>query len=81
MSYGPWSPEVDDAERRRQLRALAALALVFLGDGDPLVDTLRMAEVDPQALGSAFDLLERAPALKRRRMLAVLSRVTFGRRR
>ena len=50
-AYGPWRPTIDRIERDKQLRSLAALALVYLGPDHRLVADLGDAEVDPKDIG------------------------------
>jgi hypothetical protein len=66
VTFGPWRPELPDAERVAQLRCLAGLAAVFRGSNDPLA--LRAA-----ALALASEPLQRLPALVKRKLLC-----TFG---
>jgi len=49
LSYGLWSPTINQAERGKQLRSLSALAAVYCGSSHPIVAELRAAEVDPMA--------------------------------
>lgn len=73
MTFGPWAPDVEADERRRQFRSLAALAAAFTGSGSALVVALREAELDDAARGRALEVLNGLPALTRRRILS-----TFG---
>jgi hypothetical protein len=77
LAFGPWSPGLDPIERVAQLRALAALVLVFLGLRHPLVETLRAAEADSDAAARALHMLDRLPTLRQRRLLSVFARVTW----
>lgn len=70
-AWGPFSGDLDAAERAARCRALAALARVYIGPkADALVLTLRRLERDPGAAGEALALLDTLPALARRRALA-----------
>ena len=80
-AYGPWCPTIDRIERDKQLRSLAALALVYLGPDHRLVADLGDAEVDPMAFARAHDLIETLPALTRRKLLGTFARLTWPRRR
>jgi hypothetical protein len=75
LSYGPWSPTVSREERGKQLRSMAALALVFLGPDNPLWRTLRSAEVDPTAYVEAQSMVERLPSLTRRRLISTFAAI------
>jgi hypothetical protein len=77
LPFGPWVVGIAPAERIAQLRALAALAAVFLGSAHPLVEMLRAAERDDDAAAQALALLDRVPSLTGRRMLATFCRVTW----
>jgi hypothetical protein len=77
MPFGPWRPEIDPTERTAQLRCLAGLAAVFRGSHDPLVSALRAAEHDATALARAAELLERLPALVKRKLLSTYGAVTW----
>jgi hypothetical protein len=79
VNFGPWSPTIQREERGKQLRSLASIAHVILGPRHPLIAELRRAETDAIASVKAQDLIEKLPALTRRRMLSVFSAVTFGR--
>jgi hypothetical protein len=76
-AFGPWSPDVDPAERIAQLRSLAALGAVSVGSSHPLVAELRAAETNHAAAGRALALLDALPSLTRRRLLATFSTSTF----
>jgi hypothetical protein len=77
--FGPWSPGLDPTERRAQLRSLAALAAVFTGSGSELVAALRDAEHGEAAAAHAFEVLNRLPALTKRRLLSAFGAVTWPR--
>jgi hypothetical protein len=64
-SFGPWS-------RTAQLRSLAALTAAY-----ELVGELRRAETDEAAAANALQLLDRLPALTRRRLISVFTSITF----
>jgi hypothetical protein len=78
VNFGPWSPTIQREERGKQLRSLASIAHVF-GPHHPLIAELRGAETDAVAFVKAQELVEKLPALTRRRMLSAFSAVTFGR--
>jgi hypothetical protein len=80
VTYGPFVDGIDPSERAKQLRALQALAAVYLGSANPLVATLRQAEHDSGALPHAAELLDRVPSLTRRRILSTFGAVTWPRR-
>jgi hypothetical protein len=75
--FGPWVPGVDAAERKAQLRSLAALGAAFLGSGSPVVMALREAEADPTKAADALAALNAVPTLRRRRLLSVFGAVTW----
>jgi hypothetical protein len=52
------------------LRELRALTLVYFGAKHPITAALRAAIVDPDVTEHALSLLDAAPALCRRRLLA-----------
>jgi hypothetical protein len=82
MSFGPWAPDVEADERRRQFRSLAALAAAFTGSDSALVFALREAERDQGAAARALEILNGLPALTRRRLLlSVFGEVTWPRTR
>jgi hypothetical protein len=74
-AFGPWLRKRADAERRAQLRSLAALSAVFVGSHNPVVRELRLAERDDGALVSAYALFEQLPAIPKRRILATYGAV------
>jgi hypothetical protein len=76
MSYGPWSPGIDQDERRAQLRGLASIAAVYLSSRHPLVEALRHAEHDERRLDAAFEMFEGLHPKTRRQMLATHAAVT-----
>jgi hypothetical protein len=80
VTFGPWSLGIDSAERLARFRVLAALAAVFCRCNHPLVDELRQVERDGEAAARAFTMLERLPALTRRRLLSTYSAVHSPRR-
>jgi hypothetical protein len=79
VNFGPWSPTIQHEERGKQLRSLASIAHVILGSRHPLIGELRRAETDAIAFVKARELVEKLPALTRRRMLSAFPAVTFGR--
>lgn len=68
-----WAP-LDSVERAARLRALAALATVFLGEGraGDLVRALHAAEGDAAWLHDADVALAMLPSIPRRRILSVM---------
>jgi len=69
MTFGPWVPGVDPSERLARLRAMRAIGLTLARRFPDLLDALERAEREPAALPVALELLERLPALNKRRML------------
>ena len=69
-AFGPWARDIPQAERCARLRAMQALALVLARPHTEFVVALRRAESDPASLPQALELLERLPAVTRRRLLA-----------
>ena len=76
-SWGPWSPTCHRDQRALQLRSLAALVAVYCGSHTPLVRTLRLAETDPMAFTEAEQAFNALPALSRRKILSMFSKITF----
>jgi hypothetical protein len=69
--FGAWNPQISPAERLARLRALRALAHVFAHRHPDFATALLAAERgDDDALRRAQELLDRLPALNRRRLLA-----------
>ena len=69
--WGPFAPDIDDAERLARLRSLRALALVHCGPhGAVLRAALRAAETKPAALAIALEAINSLPAVPRRHLLA-----------
>lgn len=69
--WGPFRPDLDEAERRARLRCLRAIVHLSTGPrGVALADLLRRAESDPAALPAAIDALDRLAGLDRRHVLA-----------
>jgi hypothetical protein len=80
QGFGPWSPGLHDpTERKAQLRALQAPALVYLGPHHPLISELRAGETDALAFARAQALVEALPSLHRRKLLGTFTRVTWPR--
>lgn len=76
--FGPWATNLDDAERRRRLTGMRALALAYTGNS-AFAEALRRAEDDADALVDAhveFDLLQ---PLIRRRLLATYAKLSTPR--
>jgi hypothetical protein len=71
MSYGPFVPGIDAAERVGRLRAMQVLALGFCRDYPALGHALAAAETDSARLDEARELIDRLPTKNRRRLLAV----------
>jgi hypothetical protein len=71
LPYPPWSIASPE-ERGRQFRGMATA----FGPNHPLRRTLRTGESDPIAFVRAQRLVERLPALYRRRLLATHAAVT-----
>lgn len=69
--FGPWSVNIEPAERLARLRSLRAMARLIAGPtGAILVDRLRQAETDIGVLPEALAALDALPTLPRRRLLA-----------
>lgn len=69
--YGLWPAGTDPAERTARLRCLRALVRVYAGPlGERLEHELAASEADPSRLAGALDLLDRLPAVPRRKALA-----------
>jgi hypothetical protein len=58
------------AEQAARLRALRALALVYLGPAHPATIALAAAIADPSTEEEALAQIDALPALRRRRLLA-----------
>ena len=70
-AWGPFRPDLAEAERRARLRCLRAVVHLSTGPrGADLADLLRRAESDPSALPAAIDALDRLAGLDRRHVLA-----------
>ena len=78
MTWGPWSTDIDGAERRARLRAMRALALVHCRYEKNFINTLRQAEIDDTALPVAFTELGKLPPLRRRHLLATYVQLVGG---
>jgi hypothetical protein len=78
--FGPFVDGLDPAERARQFRSLSVLAAAYTGSGSELVRALKDAEKDYAAAPRALELLDRMPALTKRKMLSIFGAVTWGRR-
>ncbi|WP_426442050.1 hypothetical protein [Bradyrhizobium genosp. P] len=78
MTFGPWSPGIDPAERLARLRSMRALALVHCRLETGFLESLQRAETDATALPAAFEQLERLPALRRRHLLATYAQLLGG---
>ena len=73
--FGPWAPDLSDAERIARWRALRALAFLLVGAEHPFIATLRAAEKDADASRRALAELEALPPLRRRRLLACIAKL------
>jgi hypothetical protein len=62
--------DASEAERQARFRELRALALVYFGSSHPITAAFNEAIADPGATERALGLLDAAPALTRRRLLA-----------
>jgi len=81
LPFGSCLPGMDPVERKAQLRVLAAPAAVFRGWRNPL-KALREGEHIAAAGARALKLLDRLPALTRRRVPTVYGEVDLtGRER
>jgi hypothetical protein len=79
VTFGPWAPGLDAAERRARCRAMRALVLTLVRDRS-LIALLAAAETDDAALGRALEALDALPALPRRRLLATYAALSEPRR-
>jgi hypothetical protein len=71
MAFGPWAANLDAGERLARTRSLLALSLVFARSQPAFVEALtRASRGDQVELDRALKLLDRVPALSRRRLLA-----------
>jgi hypothetical protein len=70
--------DASEAERQARFRELRALALVYFGREHPLMAVLGEAITDPGATEHALGLLDAAPALTRRRLLATYGVLISG---
>jgi hypothetical protein len=76
MTFGPWAPDLDPAERAARFRALAALAAVYCGGSSAaIVTALRGAEQDDTVAMRARAMFDALPALSQRRALATYAAV------
>jgi hypothetical protein len=76
--FGPWTAAITPTERVAQFRLLAGLAALLFGSRNALVLSLRQAERDDVARVRALDLLNAAPALPRRRLIATFGAVMWA---
>jgi hypothetical protein len=68
--FGPWTPDtLTHSERRARIRSMQALVLIFARCCPEFIAALRDGETDPVALQRAYALLDRIPALPRRKLL------------
>ena len=75
MTFGPWSPSCEPAERMARLRAMRAMALLLARPHASFIRALELGESNPTSLSEALALLEQLPALTRRRLLASYARL------
>ena len=69
--FGPWRPDITDAERLARLRSMRAIARLCLGPrGDALTDALRLSERSPDHLPAALVALDALAPIDRRTVLA-----------
>ncbi|AWB26203.1 hypothetical protein DA075_35635 (plasmid) [Methylobacterium currus] len=69
--FGPWRPDITDAERLARLRSLRAIAHLTLGPrGEAFAVALRLSERDPDQLPVALRALDALAPLDRRQVLA-----------
>jgi len=69
-SFGPWAPSLSPMERRCRWRALAALAMVYVGGRHPLMRLCLAAEHDVALAEPAWRSIEGLAPLPYRRLLA-----------
>lgn len=75
--WGPFADRIEPSERVARCRALAAISHLCCGPrGAELVALLRLAEIDPGALGEALATLNRLASLDRRRILGTYAVLT-----
>ena len=75
--FGPWVPGVEAAERKAQLRALAAFVHVYHWEPDAsraLVGALRQAEGDAEQAGRiALEMFDALPTLTMRHIVSAFA--------
>ena len=77
-NWGPWSPALTDAERRRAILVLKTLASIICGRQSPLYKALLRADAAAEDAAGARHLalleaaieLDRLPALRRRQLIS-----------
>ncbi|TGD93733.1 hypothetical protein [Methylobacterium nonmethylotrophicum] len=75
-SWGPFAPDLDDAERRARLRCLRGLARVLSGPrAAEFCRHLAAAEYDASALPLALAALDRLPSVDRRQIVGTYGAV------
>jgi hypothetical protein len=79
MTFGPWVPNIDSGERLARIRSMRALALVFVRPQRDFLEALARAEIDSAALVTALELLEKLPALPKRKLLATYADLSRAR--
>lgn len=74
--FGPWRPDITDAERLARLRSLRAIAHLCLGPrGEEFADALRLSERNSDHLPAALRALDALAPLDRRQVLASFARL------
>jgi hypothetical protein len=75
-SWGPFAPDLDEAERRARLRCLRGLARVLSGPrATEFCRHLAAAERDADALPLALAALDRLPSVDRRQIVGTYGAV------
>ena len=75
-AWGPFAPDLDEAERRARLRCLRGLSRVLAGPrAADLCRYLAAAEHDTAALPLALAALDRLPSVDRRQIVATYGAV------
>jgi hypothetical protein len=64
---------VTKTERTARLRELRAVAMLLCGANHPATRALECAISDPRAAGTALASIDTLPALRRRRVLAIIA--------
>lgn len=75
-AWGPFTPDIDEAERRARLRCLRTLVKLFCGAmGREAYAALHAAESDPGLMGKAWMEVDRLPSRNLRAALATYAAV------